>query len=138
MDYSAHSSNSQSYHKQLLHLMKPILPFLRLSEVARLLFLSRRMVDAAFEVAYILMYMIKNYYLNKVDIDLDTEKFFKVVLTKRLQSKIDGSMGQLSETESSIIMKAMDKIDASNLVPFPENLEKMLNGWRITKNGGNG
>ena len=140
MDYSSYSLNSQPNHKerQFLRLIKPILPFLRLSEVARLLFLSKKIVDASFEVSYILMYMIKNYYLDKADIDSETERFFKVLLTERLDQKIASSIVQLGETEAKMIMNAIYKVDEMNLVRFPANLDEKLNGWRITKNGGSG
>ena len=140
MDYSGFSLSSQSEHKEreFLQLIKPILPFLRLSEVAQILFLSRKMVDAAFEVTYTLMYMIKNYYLNREDVDSETEKFFKSLLTKRLHSKISSSAPNLRETDIRILMEAIYKIGEMNLVQFPQDMDGRLNGWEITRWGGDG
>ena len=140
MDYSGFSLSNQSPHKerQFLQFIKYILPFLRLSEIVRILFLSRKMVDTSFEVSYILMYMTTNYYLNKVDLDLKTETFFKTLLTKRLRKKMASKIAQLGEAEAKIIMKAIYKIDEMNLVQFPQDMDKRLNGWEITRRGGDG
>lgn len=132
---SSSKSSCSLSERDLLQSITTVLPYLTLSDIAKLTSLNKEMLQLTTELPYILVYIIKNYYLNTENPHPSITKFFECVLTKRIAI----NSTNFSRTEQQIAGLALERIHmAENLILNPYMENRSFDGWRIVQNGGDG
>ncbi len=128
------TSNIPNTERLLLTNLKPVVPFLTLFDIAKVITLNKKTLAALAQVPYLVLYAIKHFYLNKAHLHPRIRRYFKYLLTKRV--KLD--FRNVSSTEWEIFAVAVQRTMITRNLIRDAYCNKQRDGWVITRNGGNG